>query len=119
MKSSVKLTHFGRKSGKRFQVRVWCEEIDGAVWVGSRDIDRNWVRNLEANGRAELDFGSGPKAYTATRCHDMEKLERFVDAVLARHPIMYRFIEFMARGKTPGAFRLVVSDASEGGQESD
>ncbi len=108
-KWSVELTHFGRKSGKPFKLSVWFVELDGDVWIGTRDTARNWVRNVEATGRAELDFGTGPVAYRCTRGTSAE-LERFENAVLSKHPIGGRIINFMSRGKPPCCFRLVAQD---------
>jgi hypothetical protein len=100
------LAHFGRKSGKRFETRVWFIEDEGTIWVGSQDMERNWVRNVEAMGRAELDFGDGPSEYHAARSMDVGELESFRAAILAKHPISARIILFFARGKTEGCFRL-------------
>lgn len=105
MPSSVELTHFGRKSGKPFKLHVWFAEIDGDVWIGSRDIERSWVRNVRATGRLELDFGEGAKPYAATEGSGRE-LEAFERAILSKHPIGGRLINFMARDKTPTCFRL-------------
>lgn len=103
---NIKLTHFGRKSGKRYDTTVWWAEIDGSIWVGSQDVARNWVRNVEETGIVELNFGEGPKAYTASRCHGDGDLTRFREAILRAHPIRARIILFFARGKTSGCFRL-------------
>jgi hypothetical protein len=105
-RSNVKLTHFGRKTGKSFVICVWFAEIDGFLWVGSQDAARNWVRNVEAVGKAELDFGSGPALYKATRCEGATELERFRKAMLARHPIGSRIIMLLTRGKTLCCFRM-------------
>jgi deazaflavin-dependent oxidoreductase (nitroreductase family) len=103
---SVVLTHFGRKSGKRFQLRVWYVEIDGHVWVGTQDATRNWARNLRATGRAEIDFGTLPITCTATEGTDPTALKRFRAAIRSKHPVMSRLIDAMSRGKRPCCFRL-------------
>ncbi len=104
-KWSVELTHFGRKSGKPFKLSVWYIDMDGHVWVGSRDTSRNWVRNVRATGRADLDFGSGPTSYRSTE-GTADELARFEKAILSKHPIGARIINFMSRGKQPCCFRL-------------
>lgn len=104
-KWSVELTHFGRKSGKPFKLSVWFVEMDGDLWVGTRDSDRNWVKNLRSTGRAELNFGDGASSYTVTPGTDDEQ-SRFEKAILSKHPIGARIINFMARGKPPCCFRL-------------
>jgi len=104
---SVELTHFGRKSGKPFKLRVWFADLDGDLWVGTRDTTRNWVRNLRANGRAELDFGQGAVAFRCREGTREGEQQRFDRAIASKHPVASRIINLMARGKTPCCFRLV------------
>lgn len=110
MGSNVTLAHFGRKSGKRFETYVWYVEIDGHIWIGTQDVERNWVRNVRATPRVELDFGSGAEPYTAEWRDDRDDLKRFRDAVFRRHPIAARLIVWLNRHKTPGCFQLRRAD---------
>lgn|GEM_PF-1403513 len=105
-RSTLKLTHFGRRSGKRFQVRLWYAILDGEVWIGSLDIDRNWARNLSATGRGEIDLGAGPIACTCRRIGDQASLLRYREAIRAKYPILSRVIALLVRNKRDGAFRL-------------
>ena len=104
--TNVELTHFGRKSGKPFRLEIWFLEIEGEIWIGSRDDTRNWTRNLRANGRAELDFGQGPNAYKASPEAGAADARRFDAGILAAHPWRGRLIRWMSRGKNPCYFRL-------------
>ena len=103
---SVELTHFGRKSGKPFKLRVWFVELDGSLWIGTRDTTRNWVRNLRSTGRCELDFGGEAVAYGCAEAASSGEQQRFERAILSKHPVAGRIINAMARGKTPCCFRL-------------
>ena len=101
---NAKLTHFGRRSGKPYKITIWYAEIGGEVWIGSLDDERNWVRNCCA-GPAEIDVGEGPKK---VRCVPAtpEEVERFREAILAKHPIAARIISAVSgRGATRCAFR--------------
>ena len=102
---TVKLTHYGKKSGKPYDVTIWFTKLDGTVWIGSMNGDRNWVRNLRANGRATLDFGSGPEAMRATWMEDGAAVARYDDAITAKYPFWSRVIGVLVRGKHC-AFRL-------------
>lgn len=104
--STLKLTHFGRKSGKSFQVTIWFAEIDGMLWIGSLDVDRNWVRNLRSTGRARVDFGSGARDVTAEFVENEAEKLRYRDAVASKYPILSRIIGLFVRGKTRAVFRL-------------
>lgn len=104
--STLKLTHFGRKSGKPFDVTIWFCEIDGGLWIGSLDVERNWVRNLRAAGKARVDFGSGAIDVRAEFVEGEADRNRYRDAVAAKYPILSRLIGLMVRGKTRAVFRL-------------
>lgn len=104
--STLKLTHFGRKSGKAFDVTIWFCEIDGGLWIGSLDVERNWVRNLRKAGRARVDFGSGPVDVRPEFVEDEADKLRYRDAVASKYPILSRLIGLMVRGKTRAVFRL-------------
>jgi len=104
--STLKLTHFGRKSGKAFQVTIWFAELDGTLWIGSLDVDRNWVRNLRSTGRGRVDFGSGAQDVAAEFVDNEADKLRYRDAVASKYPILSRLIGLFVRGKTRAVFRL-------------
>ena len=108
---TVRLTHYGRKSGKPFDVTIWFATIDGATWIGSLDDERNWVRNVRTNGKAALDFGSGPRAMRATPISDENEVARYDAAITAKHPFWSRVIGLLVRGKHC-AFRLATEDTN-------
>ena len=91
-RSTVRLTHYGRKSGKPYRVTIWFVVIDGRVWLGSMKPQRSWVRNLAASGRGELDFGSGPRAFRCTPVKKPSDIERFAAAIRAKHPLTSRLL---------------------------
>jgi len=94
-RSTVKLTHYGRKTGKPYRVTIWFVVIDGKVWIGSMKRQRNWVKNVHASGRAELEFGSGPIPVTC-RWADAHDIERTGEAIRRKYyilaPILMRFV---------------------------
>jgi hypothetical protein len=103
---TVELTHFGRKSGKPFRLTIWFVEMDGDLWIGTRDDRGNWPRNVAATGRAELDFGSGAEPYTCT-AGTPEEVRRFKKAVRSKYPGPGHLIyTLLAIGKQPCCFRL-------------
>ena len=98
-RSTIRLTHFGRKSGKPFRVKIWFVVLDGRVWIGSLSRDRSWVKNVRAKGRAELDFGSGPRAASCRWVDRPSDLERFRRAVASKYPITARILDRFVRGE--------------------
>ncbi|HYC54134.1 MAG TPA: nitroreductase family deazaflavin-dependent oxidoreductase [Candidatus Binatia bacterium] len=96
--STLTLTHYGRRSGKPFTVKIWFADIDGQLWIGSLDRERNWVKNLEASGKAKVDFGKGPIDWNFEPVTDAEGIARFRAAIAQKHPVMSRIIHLLVRG---------------------
>ncbi len=105
-RSKAELTHYGRKSGKPYKVKIWYVVIDGELWVGTLDPTRNWVRNVAANGSAKIDFGQGPVAYRGEWVDDPTAVDSFRAAVRAKYPIASRLVSLMARGGVQAACRM-------------
>ncbi|HXC51803.1 MAG TPA: nitroreductase/quinone reductase family protein [Candidatus Limnocylindrales bacterium] len=105
-KSTLKLTHFGRKSGKPFDVTIWFVVIGGELWIGSLDESRNWVKNLRATGRARIDFGSGPQDVVTEFCDGAHDKARYREAIASKYPVLSRIIGLFVRGKTNAVFRV-------------
>ena len=107
--STLKLTHYGRRSAAVYHVTIWFTEIDGELWTGSLDMDRNWVRNLRAAGRGHVDFGDGPTTVNAEFLDSESDKGRYRAAVAAKYPVLSRLVGLFARGKTRAVFRLRVA----------
>ena len=105
-KSTLRLTHFGRKSGKPFDVTIWFTEVDGELWIGSLDENRGWVRNLRATGRGRVNFGGGAEEVVAEFLTGSADKARYRDAVAAKYPVLSRIIAFFVRNKTRAVFRV-------------
>lgn len=100
------LTHVGRKSGRSFQTQIWFVEFDGNVWVATQDETRQWPRNIETAGQAELDRGAGPEGFSVERVLDPQQMEAYMKVARRKYPIGFRLIQLFVRNKTPAVFRL-------------
>lgn len=104
--STLTLKHFGRKSAKVYEVTIWFVVIDGELWIGSLDDDKNWVKNLRAAGKARIDFGSGEEEVTVEFFDDAATTERHKAAVTEKYPFLSRVIGLFNLKKKRVAFRL-------------
>jgi deazaflavin-dependent oxidoreductase (nitroreductase family) len=102
-RSTAKLTHYGRKTGKPYSVTIWFVVIDGKVWIGSLKRERSWVKNVRAVERAELDFGLGPVLVTCRWAPSAAEIERFDQAVRRKYFIMSHIIGLFVKAD-PCAF---------------
>ncbi len=57
VKSTLVLTHYGRKSGKPYEVTIWFVVDGDRVFIGTANVERQWVRNVQKNPRIKLAVG--------------------------------------------------------------
>jgi len=56
-KSTLILTHYGRKSGKPYEVKIWFVVDSDRVFIGTANVQRQWVQNVQKNPRIKLSVG--------------------------------------------------------------
>ncbi len=56
-KSTLILTHYGRKSGKPYEVKIWFVVDGDRVFIGSANVEHQWVKNVQKNPRIKLSVG--------------------------------------------------------------
>ncbi|HKN01270.1 MAG TPA: nitroreductase family deazaflavin-dependent oxidoreductase [Candidatus Binataceae bacterium] len=64
-RSTLRLTHSGRKSGKPYQVTIWFIVDGEKILLTTANIDRNWVRNVRKTAHVEFAIGTENFAGTA------------------------------------------------------
>ncbi len=65
-KSTLILTHYGRKSGKPHEVKIWSVVDGDEVFIGTANVERQWVKNVQKNPRIKLAVG-GEKSEAEAR----------------------------------------------------
>ena len=58
------LTHYGRKSGKPYDVVIWFVVEGDRMFLGTMNNNRNWVRNVIA--KPKVEFKAGGENFTAS-----------------------------------------------------
>ena len=56
-KSTLILTHYGRKSGKPYEVKIWFAVAGDKVFIGTANVQHQWVKNVQKNPRIKLSVG--------------------------------------------------------------
>ncbi|MGA8309594.1 MAG: nitroreductase family deazaflavin-dependent oxidoreductase [Terriglobales bacterium] len=56
-KSTLILTHYGRKSGKPYEVKIWFVVDGDKVFIGTANVAHQWVKNVQKNPRIKLLVG--------------------------------------------------------------
>jgi len=77
-KSTLILTHYGRKSGKPYEVKIWFVVDADKVFIGTADVRHQWVRNVQKNPRIKLSVGGGKFEADARFLGDPVERDRLV-----------------------------------------
>jgi len=80
-RSTLILTHYGRKSGKPYEVKIWFV-VDGyKVFIGTANVQRQWVQNVRKNPRIKLSVGGEKFEAEARFLGDLAERDRALAAV--------------------------------------
>jgi deazaflavin-dependent oxidoreductase (nitroreductase family) len=82
-KSTLRLTHRGRRSGRPYEVTIWFV-IDGeTIYLPTANLRRQWPRNVKANPQVSMKIGDETLAGAAEfitdgaeRAHVLELVTR-------------------------------------------
>jgi len=56
-RQTVTLTHYGRKTGKPHEVTIWFVVDGDKVNIGTANLNRQWVRNVQKTPQVRLSIG--------------------------------------------------------------
>lgn len=56
-RQTLSLTHYGRKSGRPYEVTIWFMVDKDKLYLVSANANRNWVRNVKAHPNVSLRVG--------------------------------------------------------------
>jgi deazaflavin-dependent oxidoreductase (nitroreductase family) len=56
-RQTLRLTHYGRKSGRPYEVTIWYLVDDGRLYLVSANAARSWVRNVKVRPAVSLRVG--------------------------------------------------------------
>ncbi|HEY6328911.1 MAG TPA: nitroreductase family deazaflavin-dependent oxidoreductase [Blastocatellia bacterium] len=53
---TLRLTHYGRKSGKQYQVTIWFVVSGQTIYLATANANRQWVRNVKKTPNVRLSI---------------------------------------------------------------
>jgi deazaflavin-dependent oxidoreductase (nitroreductase family) len=56
-RQTTRLTHYGRKTGKPREVTIWFVLEGDKVYLGTANLNRQWVRNVQKTPAIRLSIG--------------------------------------------------------------
>jgi deazaflavin-dependent oxidoreductase (nitroreductase family) len=65
--STLRLTHYGRKSGKPYEVTIWFLVEGDTVFLVTSNVQRQWTRNVQKRSKVSLHIDGETFEGTASR----------------------------------------------------
>ena len=95
-RQTMTLTHCGRKSGKPYEVTIWFVLDDEKFYIGTSNVKRQWVRNVQKTLQIKLSIGGEKFEGTARFLADRTEHERAMAAIRRKYWI---YMPIMALGR--------------------
>ena len=84
-RSTCRLTHHGRKSGKAHEVTIWFMVEGDAVYLATANATRQWVRNVRADPHVSIRAGGETFAGVVEPLRDRVEERHVMDLVAAKY----------------------------------
>jgi deazaflavin-dependent oxidoreductase (nitroreductase family) len=103
-RQTLRLTHYGRKTGKPYQVTIWFMVDGERVWLATANKNRQWVRNVQKTPNVILKIGDETFEGEARFLSDPAERNRVLAMVRRKY---WMFLPFMALGALLYALRIM------------
>ena len=103
-KQTTRLTHYGRKTGKPHEVTIWFVLDDDKLYLGSANVNRQLVRNLQKTPKIKLSIGGETFEGKARFLTDRAEHERALAAIRRKY---WMFRPIMELGRIVSAMGLI------------
>ena len=103
-KQTTTLTHYGRKTGKPHGVTIWFVLDQDKLYIGTANVNRQRVRNVQKTPKIRLTVGSETFSGTARFLADRAEHERAMAAIRRKY---WMFRPIIALGRVFSAMGLM------------
>ncbi len=103
-KRTTRLTHYGRKTGTPHQVTIWFVMDGDRLYIGTANVNRQWVRNVQKTAQVKLSIGGENFSGTARFLTDRAEHERAMAAFRRKY---WMFRPILALGRALSAKGLM------------
>jgi len=95
-RQTLKLTHYGRQSGKAYVVTIWFVVDDGKFYIGTANLNRQWVRNVQKTPQIKLSIDGETFEGTARFLADRAEHEHAMAAIRRKY---WMYLPILALGR--------------------
>ncbi len=116
-RQTLKLTHYGRKTGNPYEVVIWYLVEGDQLYLVSANANRNWVRNVKSRPDISLRIGDevfNGKVRVITDPKEREKVSALVERKYWYVLPMLRLARFLSSmgvlRDNSAAFEVILSE---------
>ena len=103
-KQTTRLTHYGPKTGKPHEVTIWFVVDGDRVYIGTANVNRQWVRNVRKTTKVRLSIAGESFDGTARFLTDRAEHERAMIAIRRKY---WRFRPIIELGRLLAALGVM------------
>jgi len=92
-KKTTRLTHYGRRTGNPHEVTIWFVLDGDRLYIGTANVNRQWVRNVQKTPTVKLSIGAEAFSGTARFLSDRAEHERAMAAIRRKYWMFRPIIE--------------------------
>jgi len=107
-KQTTRLTHYGRKTGKPHEVTIWFVLDGDKLYIGTANVNRQWVRNVQKTPKIKLSMGDESFSGTVRFLADRAEHKRVMTAIRRKY---WMFRPIMELGRILSAKGLMRDNA--------
>ena len=103
-KQTLRLTHYGRKTGKPYEVTIWFVAASDNIYLPTGNVNRQWMRNVKKTPRVRLSVGGEMFDGHARFLSDPGEQDRVMPMVRRKY---WMFLPMIALWRLLAALRIV------------
>src|SRR5258706_11216925 len=84
-KHTLSLTHYGRKTGKPYEVTIWFVTEGDRIYLTTGNVNRQWVKNVRQTPRVKLAIGGETFEGEARFLTEKRERERMTSLALRKY----------------------------------
>lgn len=108
-KQTLVLTHYGRKSGTPYRVRIWFTVDGDQLNIHTMNMARQWIKNVQARPQVSLKIGEEVFEGEVHAVTAPDEMAQVVKLMKRKYPIA---LPYLWLKKAPdGAFRVKLNEA--------
>jgi deazaflavin-dependent oxidoreductase (nitroreductase family) len=106
-RQTLVLTHYGRKTGKPYNVTIWFIVDGDRVFIATANKNRQWVRNVQKTPRVKLTISGETFDANSRFITDRAEHERVLGLV---HRKYWMFLPIMLTGRALMSLKLMTDN---------